>query len=58
MMGHKEKMKSGDEYDFLTKARRYFHHKAGEIRKVKRRFWKRQRAEVRDHKKEIMNEND
>lgn len=48
MMGHKEKLKSGDEYDFLTRARRYYHHKAGQIRKVKRKFWKRQRAEVRD----------
>jgi hypothetical protein len=57
-MGHKEKLKGGDEYDFLTKARRYFHHKTGEIRKIKRKFWKRQRAEVRDHKKEIMDEKD
>lgn len=50
-MGHKEKLKGGDEYDFLTRARRYYHHKAGQIRKVKRKFWKRQRAEVRDQMK-------
>lgn len=50
-MGHREKMKGGDEYDFLTKARRYYHHKAGQIKKIKRKFWKRQRAEVRDHMK-------
>lgn len=47
-MGHKEKLKGGDEYDFLTRARRYYHHKAGQIRKIKRKFWKRQRAEIRD----------
>lgn len=51
MMGHKEKLKSGDEYDYLTRARRYFHHKAGQIRKIKRKFWKRQRAEVRDQRR-------
>lgn len=51
MMGHKEKMKTGDEYDFLTRARRYYHHKAGQIKKIKRFFWKRQRAEVRDKMK-------
>lgn len=50
-MGHKEKLKGGDEYDFLTRARRYYHHKAGQIRKIKRKFWKRQRAEVRDQMK-------
>lgn len=51
MMGHKEKLKGGDEYDYLTRARRYFHHKAGQIRKIKRKFWKRQRAEVRDQRR-------
>lgn len=57
-MGHKSKLKGGDEWDYLTRARRYFHHKAGQIRKIKRGFWKRQRSEVRDHKKEIMDEKD
>lgn len=46
-MGHKEILKGGDEYDLLTKARKYFHHRAGEISKIKRKFWKRQRAEAR-----------
>jgi len=44
-------MKNGDEYDYLTRARRFFHKKAGQIRKIKRRFWKRQRSEVRDQLK-------
>jgi len=51
-MGHREKLKGGDEYDLLTRARRFYHSKKGVLKKVKRKFWKRQRAEVRDHMKE------
>ena len=47
MMGNKEKLKGGDEYDFLTRARRWYMHRAGEVKKVKRRFWKRIRAQWR-----------
>lgn len=50
-MGHKAKLKGGDEWDYLTRARRYFYHRAGQIKKIKRKFWKRQRAEVRDQMK-------
>lgn len=48
-MGHKEKLKGGDEYDYLTRARRFLGHDAGQIKKIKRKFWKRQRrAEKQD----------
>ena len=50
MMGNKEKLKGGDEYDFLTRARRWYMHRAGEVKKVKRRFWKRIRAQWRGKK--------
>jgi hypothetical protein len=46
-MGHKEILKGGDEYDFLTKARKFHAHRSGEVSKVKRKFWKRQRTEAR-----------
>lgn len=55
-MGHREKLKGGDEYDLLTRARRFYHSKKGVLKKVKRKFWKRQRAEVRDHMKENTND--
>ena len=43
MMGHREKMVSGDEYDGLTGCKRYLRWKSGERKRIKRRFWKRQR---------------
>lgn len=46
-MGHREKLKSGDEYDYLTKARRFYFHRPGLIAAIKRRFWKRTRADQR-----------
>lgn len=55
-MGHREVLKSGDEYDFLTKARKFYHHKPGEIAKVKRKFWKRQRSQIRTKLQEIMDD--
>ena len=55
-MGHKEPLKGGDEYDFLTKARKYYHHKPGEVAKVKRKFWKRQRTKYREKLQEIMDD--
>jgi len=46
MMGHQEKLKGGDEYDYLTKARRTYGHPA-DAAKIKRRFWKRLRGKLR-----------
>ena len=34
-------MKGGDEYDGLTKARRFIHWKAGQLKKIKRAYNKR-----------------
>lgn len=42
-MGHRERLKGGDEYDYLTRARRFLYHRAGQIKKIKRKFWKRTR---------------
>ena len=46
MMGHREKLKGGDEYDYLTKARRYYGY-SFDIKDIKRRFWKRLRQEAK-----------
>ena len=35
------KLKGGDEYDALTKAKKYYHWKPGERKKIKRRYNKR-----------------
>lgn len=43
MMGHREKLKSGDEYDALTGWKRMLHWRPGERKRIKKRFWKRQR---------------
>lgn len=42
-MGTREKLRGGDEQDFLTKARKWYLHRAGQVKRVKRRFWKRVR---------------
>ena len=47
MMGHREKLKGGDEYDALTKARKVYGPGAGVVKEIKRRFWKRLRREAR-----------
>ena len=47
MMGHREKLIRGDEYDALTRWKRVLHWKPGERPAVKRRFWKRIRAKFR-----------
>ena len=41
-------LKSGDEYDALSKARKFLHWKAGELKKIKRAYNKR----FRKHSKE------
>ena len=48
MMGHRERLVGGDEYDAFTSWRKVVVCRAGEIRVIKRRFWKRQRAEWRN----------
>lgn len=44
MMGHRAKLIDGDEYDALTKARKFYGHKAGTIKRIKRKFNKRMRS--------------
>jgi hypothetical protein len=47
MMGHRGELKDGDEWDALTRARRFYHWRPGELRAIKRRYNKRQRKEAR-----------
>lgn len=39
----KATLKGGDEYDAFSKTRRIHHWAKGSLKKIKRRFWKRQR---------------
>jgi hypothetical protein len=52
MMGHREKMKGGDEYDAFTGWRRFLRFRPGERKKTKHSFWKRIRASLRSAPKE------
>lgn len=45
MMGHREKLKSGDEYDAVTRWRRFLHWRAGQRKRVKRQLARRARRE-------------
>ena len=56
MMGHKEKLIDGDEYDALTRARKVYKYldKAGKAKKVKRKFNKRIRKDAKRKLKETM----
>ena len=47
MMGHREALRGGVEWDYLTRARRYFFKRAGKFTAVKRRFNKRVRKVAR-----------
>jgi hypothetical protein len=47
MMGHREKLKSGNEWDFLTRAKRFYRKRAGFRAWVKRTFNKRVRRDAR-----------
>jgi len=47
-MSEKIPMKGGDEYDALTKARKFFLWKAGQVKKIKRRYNKRFRKQGKD----------
>jgi hypothetical protein len=48
MVGKRIQMKSGDEYDALTKARKFHIWKAGQIKKIKRQYNKRFRKHGKD----------
>lgn len=47
MMGHREKMRGGDEYDALTPWKKYIGWRPGARKRIKRRFNKRARAQAR-----------
>ena len=47
MMGHKEKLKSGDEYDALTGCRKFLGFRSGQRKRIKRKFNKRIRKKYR-----------
>lgn len=49
MMGHRAKLKGGDEYDAFHRAARRVHIYLGRskvVKKIKRKFWKRQRKKI------------
>ena len=41
-------LKGGDEYDALSKARKFLHWRAGELKKIKRAYNKRFRKHTKD----------
>ena len=47
MMGHKEKMVSGTEYDALTRWKQYLHWNSGVRKYIKRQFNKRVRKKAK-----------
>ena len=47
-MGHRDKMKSGDEYDALTRWRRLLRWRPGQRRRIKQQHNKRLRREALD----------
>lgn len=49
MMGTREPLRGGWEYDALTRGRRRTHWKAGKVARWKRQFWKRTRKQARAH---------
>jgi hypothetical protein len=48
MMGTREKLRGGWEYDALTRGRRMSRWKAGKAARWKRQFWKRVRRQKRE----------
>ena len=53
MMGHREKLKGGDEFDALTKTgRRYVRFRAGEAKAVKVKFSRRTRRAAKQQARE------
>ena len=49
-MGKRIPMKGGDEYDALTKARKFYLWKSGQLKRIKRAYNKRLRKHNRDMK--------
>jgi hypothetical protein len=47
MMAKRIQMISGDEYDALTRAKRFFDWRAGERKRIKRNYRKRERAQAK-----------
>jgi len=47
VMGHREKLVSGDEYDALTRGRSFYSYKAGTVKAIKRKFNKRVRRKAK-----------
>ena len=47
MMGHRAELKSGDEFDALTRSRSFYGYKAGTVKAIKRKFNKRVRREAK-----------
>jgi len=47
MMGHKEKLKGGDEYDALTGWKKFLNWNSGVRKRIKRQFNKRIRQKVK-----------
>ena len=57
MMGHREELKGGDEWDFLNRYSRRFHFASpGEIRRIKSRFNRRVRRQVKQEICRLMDE--
>lgn len=57
MMGHREKMRGGAEYDAFSRVARKLYcylHNTKALKKIKRGFWKRQRTELRVQLKDAM----
>lgn len=53
MMGHRERLKGGDEYDALTKTgRRYLRFRPGEAKAAKARFARRTRRAAKQQARE------
>lgn len=49
MMGHKEEMKGGEEFDAFTGWKRFFNWNSGVRKRIKRQFNKRIRKEVKQN---------
>jgi hypothetical protein len=47
MMGTREKLVGGDEYDALTRARQFYSCRPGQVQSVKAKFWRRIRKAAR-----------
>jgi hypothetical protein len=46
-MSNKIPLKGGDEYDGLTKARKFYHWQSGQLKKIKRAYNKRFRKQAK-----------